>query len=654
MTAKPDQNVLVFLLGSLALIVFPHFHHIPVSIIGFFYLLLAWRFVGIWQPNWLPKPWLLSVLIAIGVSLLYLQHQGIFGRDAGTRLFITALGLKLLEIKTERDLYLITFLAFIVATSQFLYEQSLSMAAYILLVCCTLIATLVCINSRQPKPWVALKTAGTIVLQALPIAIVAFILFPRLEAPHWVFLKDRQQARMGLSDSMEPGSISELGMSTELAFRVQFQGPMPPPEQRYWRGPVLAKTDGKRWTQSPHQNFQDYMDTPTFNGQAYQYTILMEPQAKNWVFALDLPAEFVSPLARNVNYQLTTKANPDKRTEYKITSYTDYNTGYITRTEYQDATQLPDTPSADINGLVTQLHGFDGPPETYIKALLNYFHTQDFHYTLTPPIMDEQPIATFLFKTRYGFCSHYASAFAYLMRVAHIPARVVTGYQGGEFNETGNFLEVHQYDAHAWTEVWLDGKGWTRVDPTAAVAANRIEKNINVEALEEGAAIQFADADAHTGQALAWLKQMRELWGNVDYNWQRWVINYNRTNQEKFLANFGVHNIQTMMYWMLGLIAAITTVLSLYLLYQKPQATDQALRHYHRFCRQLGKYGLRRHPGEGETAFLGRVTTALPQAAMDAKTITELFVKLRYGKNTNIDDLKQLARRVKTFKVADT
>jgi len=650
MTAKPSQNVLIFLLASIALIVLPHFYHLPISIFGFFYALLAWRSVGLWKPMWLPNRWLVFLLTVIGLGLIYIQHQGIFGRDAGTRLFIVALGLKLMEIKTERDLYLITFLAFIVAASQFLYEQSLLMAAYILMVCCTLIGTLVSINSLQPQPWVALKTAGTIIAQAFPLAIVLFILFPRVEAPRWMLLNDRQQARMGLSDSMEPGSISDLGVSTELAFRVKFSGTMPPAAQRYWRGPVLAKTNGKRWIQSPHQGFEAFMDKPTFSGTPYQYTLLMEPQNKNWVFALDMPAEFADPLSRNVNYQLTTSANPDKRSEYKITSYPHYNTGTLTRIEYKDATQLPETPSPQINGLVSQLHGFDNKPEAFIKDLLGHFRTEDFHYTLTPPVMEDKPIETFLFKTRYGFCSHYASAFVYLMRVAHIPARVVTGYQGGEFNPVGQFLEIHQYDAHAWAEVWLEGKGWTRVDPTAAVAPERIEQNINVDALAQGEAIQFA---SNNNGAFAWLKEARQLWSNVDYNWQRWVINYNRMNQAKFLANFGIGNIKTMMYWMVTILFVITAVLSLVLLYKKPKTTDLALRYYQHFCRKLAKRGLIRLPGEGETDFAERVKTALPQSAEQTRHITDIFIRLRYGKDAKEADMKELAQCVKAFTIVD-
>jgi len=650
---KPELNkyVLIFLLSSIGLIVFPHIYHIPLAIFSFFFLLLGWRFVGIWRPNWLPNKLALFLLMLCGLLLLYSQHQGIFGRDAGTRLFVTALGLKLMEIKAERDLYLITYLAFIVAASQFLYQQSLLMAAYILFVCCVLLATLVSINSRKPQTIAALKSAAAIIAQAIPMAIVLFMLFPRVEAPRWMLFKDEQQNKTGLSDSMEPGSISDLGMSEELVFRAKFSGAIPPPAQRYWRGPVLAHTDGKRWTRAISRMRQELLDKPKYTGIPYQYTLLMEPQSKNWVFALDLPIEFPGNLNRNRNYQLTSSENPDKRSEYKITSYPNYNTGYITKTEYSDATQLPAEPSARIKQLVTQLHGFDSGPDDFIKQILNHFRKEDFHYTLTPPLMEVNPIETFLFETRYGFCSHYAAAFVYLMRVAGAPARVVTGFQGGELNKVGGFLEIKQADAHAWAEVWLENKGWVRVDPTAAVAPERIERGLDVEQLVAGGAIRFAPVGSNAQAAFEWLKQARQLWSNIDYNWQRWVINYNSANQGKFLSSLGINDIRTMVYWLIVILGLITAVLSWLLLYQKQKTVDKVLRVYNRFGRKLAKRGLTRGMGEGESDFAERAKLKLPEHANAIDDITEIFIKLRYRSASSQEDLKQLQKRVAKFKV---
>jgi transglutaminase-like putative cysteine protease len=647
MLMKPelDKNILIFLLTSIGLIVFPHVYHIPATVFGFFCLLLTLRLIGVWKPDWLLGKPVILLLAVSGIGLLYSQHLGLFGREAGTNLFIIALGLKLLEMKTERDLYLVNYLAFIVAASQFLYEQSILMASYILLVCCALLATLVCINSRNIRLLAALKTAAIIIVQALPIAVALFVLFPRLEAPKWLLFNDSHRAETGLSDSMEPGSISELGLSDELVFRVKFAGAIPPPQQRYWRGPVLSYTDGKRWTQAA---FQKPSGKPTVAGTSYQYTLLMEPQDKNWVFALDMPQEFSAPLTLNAGYQLITPERTDQRAEYKVTSYPDYNTGPINAGEYKAATQLPGEPSDQIEQLVGQLHGFDGAPDNFINKLLSHFRTEDFHYTLTPPVMEESPIETFLFKTRHGFCSHYASAFVYLMRVAHIPARVVTGYQGGELNKVGGFLEIRQADAHAWAEVWLENRGWVRVDPTAAIAPERIEREINID---RQTTYGIASVNNYLPRpAYNWLKQARQLWGNVDYNWQRWVINYDNKSQSSFLSSFGINDLKAMVYWMIAAIAAITAVLCWFLLYQKPKAIDKVLLNYNRFCKKLVKHGLSRGAGEGVKDFAERVKIKLPGQAEEIDQITALFIKLRYGRAATLEDLQQFRTLVGLFK----
>ena len=651
MPAEINKNILIFLLTSIGLIALPHIYHIPTAVFSFFSLLLSWRFLGIWRPNWLPNRLLIFLLTVGGIVLLYSQHQGIAGRDAGTSLFITALALKLLEIKQERDLYLIIYLSFIVAASQFLFEQSFLMAGYILFVCCVLLATLISINSIKQRNWLALKTAAVIIIQALPIAIVLFVLFPRVDAPRWMLLNTPNKARTGLSDSMEPGSISHLGLSGALVFRVKFDGAIPPMNQRYWRGPVLSHTNGKRWTQTRDLFFKRFQDKIKYQGQPYRYTLMMEPQNKNWIFALDMPEQFSPKLSQNANYQLTTREAPDKRAEYTITSYPNYNTGYITRTEYRNNLQLPDPPSKRVTDLVTHLQGFDSIPENFIQNLMHYFRQENFSYTLTPPLMKENPIETFLFDQRNGFCEHFASAFVYLMRVAGIPARVVTGYQGGELNKIGNFLEIRQANAHAWAEVWLTGQGWERIDPTTAIAPERVEQNVNIEQQIANRMVSFIDVHSEITQSLSWLLEARQLWGSLNYNWYRWVINYSAANQTSFLASLGIKTLKQMIYWLVGIIALITALLSWVLLHKKPKTIDKALIEYKRFCKTLAKKGLLRGPGEGVIDFADRIKRRFPEHSNTVEDITELFVKLRYGRHSTADDLNELKKRVGLFKL---
>ena len=646
-----NQRVLIFLLVSIGLITLPHVNHIPLALFAFFSFVLIWRFVGIWRPDYLPNKPIIFLLTVSALFLLYTQHQGLLGRDPGTSLFITALGLKLLEIKKERDLYLINYLAFIVASSQFLYQQSILMAAYILFVCCVLLATLVSINSQKPETLATLKTASIIICQALPITIVIFVLFPRVEAPRWMLFDAQHTARTGLSDSLEPGSISRLGLSDELVFRVKFEAKIPPPSQRYWRGPVYSHTDGKRWTEISKPDFGENLDKLSHTGAPYQYTLMMEPQDKNWVFALDMPTSFPRSLKKNALYQLINENTPNQRTEYKITSYPQYNTGHITKTELKDNLQLSGEPSEKIKQLVAQLHGFDKPAEVFIQSILNHFRNENFHYTLMPPLMEEDPIDTFLFESRYGFCSHYATAFVYLLRVADIPARVVGGYQGGELNKAGGFLEVRQANAHAWAEVWLPNKGWTRFDPTAAIAPERIEQDVNIDLQLATGLVNFMPIDFNATRAFTWMKQARQLWGSVDYSWQRWVINYTSENQSMFLSTLGINDFKSMAYWLVSAIGLITCILAWFILKVRPTKIEKELKVYQLFCKKLAKAGV--YKGRGETAqdFSKRIQKQYPELTDKINNITSVFIKIRYQKELTEEDYVLLEKEVANFKL---
>ncbi len=644
-----NQRVLIFLLVSIGLINLPHVNHIPLSLFAFFNLLLIWRFIGIWRPNYLPNKPIVYLLTAGAIFLLYTQHQGILGRDPGTSLFVTALGLKLLEIKKERDLYLINYLAFIVASSQFLYQQSILMAAYILFVCCVLFATLVSINSQKPETIASLKTAGSIIFQALPISIVIFVLFPRVEAPRWMMFNAENSAKSGLSDILEPGSISSLGLSDELVFRVKFETKVPPPNQRYWRGPVYSHTDGKRWTETSKLIVGDNLDKLSNIGLPYQYTLMMEPQDKHWVFALDMPTSFPQSLKKNAVYQLINKDNPDQRAEYKITSYTRYNTGHIAKRELKENLQLPGEASDKIKQLVAQLHGFDKPAEIFIQSILNHFRNEKFYYTLMPPLMEENPIEKFLFETRYGFCSHYATAFVYLLRVADIPARVVGGYQGGELNKAGGFLEIRQANAHAWAEVWLPNKGWTRFDPTAAIAPERIEQDVNIDLQLATGLVNFMPVNINATKALSWIKKARQLWGSVDYSWQRWVINYTSENQSKFLSSLGINDFKSMAYWLVSAIGLITLVLAWFILKTRKTNVDKELLMYQLFCRKLAKAGVYKSKGETAMNFSRRIQKQYPEQADGINKITSIFIKIRYQKELAEEDFVLLKKEVASF-----
>ena len=228
----------------------------------------------------------------------------------------------------------------------------------------------------------------------------------------------------------------------------------------------------------------------------------------------------------------------------------------------------------------------------------------------------------------------------------------MAGYQGGEFNKVGNFLEVRQANAHAWAEVWLDKKGWVRVDPTTAIAPERIEQNINIEEQIASGTLSFSPADDDLIGSSAWLRKARQLWGSVDYSWQRWVINYSADNQSLFLSSFGINNIKVMLFWLAVIIFLITAIMAIILLRQKQKTTDKILIVYNRFCDKLAKAGMIRRTGEGAVDFAARVKKILPEQTKAIDDITRLFVKLRYGRNPTENDLTELSKQVSLFTVS--
>lgn len=640
-----SQRSLMLLLASLALISLPHLQNLPPALSVFFVAMLGWRALGLRRSEWLPTRLLLSMLTVLGIALLISQHRGIFGRDAGTAIIMVASSLKLFEIRSRRDLYLLVFLAFMIAATQLLYQQSILMVAYIMMVGVLLLGAMVLQTAGQIKTLVAIKTSAVILLQALPLAVVIFVLFPRIESPRWRWLEEDNQAKSGLSKTLEPGAISQMSLSDELVFRVRFEGAVPPPEQRYWRGPVYSHTDGVRWTVSS-KIYQ--VEPPEFNGQTYRYTVLMEPQRERWVFGMEMAQDFDANIQRSSLYELLTKNNPGNRAEYKLTSVPNYRTQGIASDERADNLQLPAEPSAKLTELVRQLHGFDAKPEVFITNLLQHFRSENFFYTLTPPLLPDNPVEGFLFETRSGFCSHYATAFVNLLRIAKIPARVVGGYQGGEFNQVGGFWEVRQADAHAWAEAWLEGKGWVRFDPTAAIAPERVLRGVNIDMQLASGEVSF---DPGVVAAVSWLKSAKQFWQSVDYNWQRWVINYTPQNQLQLLRRFGIDDLAGIAKWLVVSVGLITLMLAGWLFRQQTVRIDPAVRLYRRFCDKLARAGIVIEIGEAPGAFAERAKRLRPELAEQIDTISGIFMRLQYEPQAQLDDLQQLRKQVARFKV---
>ena len=648
----PSLSSLKWLMATLVLVILPHIFRLAWWIPPVFFALLLWRYLMTCQQWRLPGTALQLILVVFMSLSVYLSYGTIFGRDAGVALIVVMCGLKLLEINSPRDALLLCFLSYFLIITNFLYSQTLPTALYMGIVMLVATATLISLsdeNNRLPIRQ-RLRLSATLLIQALPIMLVLFILFPRVAGPFWSLPKDAHSGITGLSDNISLGNISQLSLSDEIAFRVKFDSEMPPPEQRYWRGPVLWWTNGRDWK----SGFQKSTIVKQINlhptGKPFDYTVTLEPHNKRWLFALELPAfappqGYISP-----DYQMLAFIPVHQRMRYRLRSYTNYRAKLLTPLQRRLALQLPYRKHPRARALAAQWRQDNPQPEAIVQRALRHFNQAPFTYTYTPPLLLNDPIDEFLFETRQGFCEHYAAAFTILMRAAGIPARIVTGYLGGSVNPIGNYLIVRQRDAHAWSEVWLQDKGWVRVEPTGAIAPERVEQGIDTALPTEfnplGLEINW---DRDSLPVKMW-QQLRNSWDTINNGWNQWVLGYGPARQKQLLNRLGLEGINWHGMAML-LMFIITCLLLSYAawMFLRPQliARDPVQQIYRRFCKKLARHGLHRHPNEGPLTYAARASAARPEYAASIQQIIELYVQTRY--RSKIETLPQLRTAVRLF-----
>ena len=646
-----DKQKLGWLLGAVVFVAAPHALNLKPLVMVFFLLLSAWFFGFLYWNLRLPNKTLLFMLTMAGASLVLLLYRRIWGQEAGSSLFIVGLGLKLLETKTQRDAYLVVFLSFFVGLTQYLFSQSIPMAGYTLIAVILLIAAMIGLNSNQAFPVKArLTLAGVMVAQALPIMLLLFVFFPRINGPLWILPDDSHNAKTGLGDTISPGSFNHLALSQETAFRVDFDGELPPPKDRYWRGPVFWNTNGEKWSLSPTLPIA-LGHKPTFTDNFHHYVVTLEPHNQRWIFALDLPYTFPSEFEQTIDYQLLNKSYVTERKQYRIVSGTTYTTGTMSKSEMKKGLQLPATLGNRLYDLVKGWQKDSTNPKQLVDRAMQFFREEPFYYTLNPPLLSGNSVESFLFETRQGFCEHYATAFVILMRIGGIPARVVTGYQGGQWNNIGRFLEIKQADAHAWAEVWLPDSGWTRIDPTAAVAPDRIEHGIDVETQIAFREIRFnfgGDTQRDRGLAMGYFwKKARMFASSIDHAWDSWVLAYNTDNQNKFFQWLGLFDWRSVGLWLsLGLTFSLLPIA--WLILPKPGTQDDPAKiTYLKFLRKLASVGFTQQIGEGPLCFADRIGKTSPELDKVVKPIFQLYVRIRYEAFHEPNDLKQLRHLVK-------
>ena len=620
--------------------------HIPPWLTIAAGLALLWRTALAWQRKPLPPRWLLVLLVAAGCAGVLWQFRTLFGQNPGVALLILLLALKYLEARTIRDGLAVVFLAFFLALAQFFYSQVIPAAIASTLGVLVATATLLALADPRDPPLATLRRAGVMLLQALPLMLLLFVLFPRVQGPLWALPRDANSARTGLSDTMAPGSISELSQSDAIAFRARFADGVPPQRQLYWRGPVLSDFDGRTWRPLGEKP-QPRLPYTEPDAGGIDYEIIIEPHNRHWLFALELPGATTAAMLATHDYQLLATEPLATRRRLAMRSYPAFHAGSDEdATVRRRAMFLPEGSNPRIRALAAQWRAQARNDDDVLLAAQTFFLRQRLLYTLMPPLLGEQTADEFLFDTKQGFCEHFANAFAVAMRAAGIPARVVTGYQGGELNPVDGWLTVRQYDAHAWTEVWLPGRGWLRIDPTAISAPTRIDLNL-------AAAVPASDPLPLLMRVdLAWLRDIRFRWDAVTNAWNQWVLGYSPARQRDLLRRLGMRepDWRSMTATLAVLAGLALLALTAWTLRQR-RRRDPVLALWERFSHRLGRRGLARRPDEGPHDYAARIATALPQAAADMRAIADIYARLRYGPATSGGDtgLDELRRRMASF-----
>jgi protein-glutamine gamma-glutamyltransferase len=594
-----DARDTLFLLAVIGWVVFMQVGHIPWWCTALTVAVLVWRGTltlrGLPLPGW---PWRLG-LLALTLGATWLTHRTLLGRDAGVTLIVVLLALKTLELRARRDAFVVFFLAFFTLLTHFFYSQSLLTAAGILIALLGLLTALVNAHmpvGRPPLMQAARIAAGMAALGA-PIMLVLFMLFPRM-APLWGLPNDGMTGRSGLSGSMKVGEIAKLVLDEGIALRIRFEGQPPPQGQMYFRGPVLSDFDGTQW-RSLRSGFPGSMALSAnleVSGEPVRYRVTMEANQRPWLFVLEATPEAPQlpdmDLAMTPELQWRSNRPISELVRYDAVSYPEFRHGpRQPATALQDLIELP--PGFNPRTLVLaqdlrrQFGAGASAAPALVDAVMDRLRTGGYSYTLEPGLYGQNTADEFWFDRREGFCEHIASSFVILMRALDIPARIVTGYQGGELNGVDRFWTVRQSDAHAWAEVWLQGEGWVRVDPTSAVAPGRIGSLERLRA-PEGA---FAGAVRNLNPTLA--AQLRDAWEAVNNGWNQWVLNYTQGKQLNLLKNLGFSSPSwnDLAYVLIGVVVLVSLVGAGWTLWEKQQH-DPWLRLLQRARRRLQRVGL--------------------------------------------------------------
>jgi protein-glutamine gamma-glutamyltransferase len=627
-----------------------HADRLPLWACALALALVVWRLLRASAPVRV-LPLTVRALLALAlIAAVLVRFHTLNGLAAGTALLTVMAALKLLEIRSARDQLVLVAAGLFLLLAACLDRQELVRTPLYALeawICC---AALAVITSSSLSTRVALALSARALLLAAPLAVLLFVFFPRLPGAFWA-LPRGEEATTGLSDSMSPGAIAHLAASYDVAFRARFEGALPPPAARYWRGPVLHDFDGFTWRRRGELPLS--RPAPLPGGSSYHYQIALEPTHQRWWFALDTPVRVSDPKVwLTYDFELIPSAPVRQAVSFEAESYTQpRSSGALSLLERNEDTFLPRDRNPRSRELAHSLRRGAASDAEVVAAALEFLRRGGFEYSLDPQPLGPDSVDDLLFGSRAGFCGHYASAFVTLMRGAGIPARIVTGYLGGEWNPVGHYFEVRQADAHAWAEVWLPERGWTRVDPTAVVAPERLQRGL-IDLFPGTLSAPLRLLHNHP-----WLGRLLQRWDAVNDWWGSHVVKFNYDVQLDLLSRLGVRTPDAYaLGWafaaaLLGWLGLSSWRAGRRL---RPPRRDPLAAAYVRLCRKLARVAPARAPHQGPLSFADTIAQHRPDLAVTVRALLEHYAQLRYGvarPATRARDLQEFRRAVARLSV---
>ena len=663
MPQQIPRNALVWMIICLFTLIVPHAARVPFWVLAVYVLAVTWRIL-VYRGRWsFPGRWVKVALTVSGFAGIYFSYGSVIGLEPTVSLLLTAFALKLIELSQKKDAYVLLFLGYFICITEFLFSQDLLITLYSLLNVTLITTALVALHQPGEHQFNrgTIRVAAVMLMQAMPLMVVLFFLFPRI-GPLWTVPIKSHTAKSGMSDFMRPGDIATLSQSGDVAFRAKFDGKIPEKSDLYWRGLVFSKLEEGAWSGL------GYYDVPAGERRPQEvstlaepigYSVIMEPTQQNWLYSLRYARSNNPGVMAAPDFRLFSLVPIEGEYMYRAVSWVEAAiepelSDWRRKTELR----LPHRNNPQTRQLAIDLRDSVDSDTDFIGAVLARFNTEPFVYTLQPGVLvGDNPMDQFMFQSRRGFCEHYAAAFVVIMRAAGVPARVVAGYQGGEVNPVNKTVIVHQFDAHAWAEVWLAGQGWVRVDPTAAVSPERIEWGLEQALAAEGSFLADSTFSPLRYRNIPLINLMRLRYDALTYRWQSWVVGFNSDQQFHLLHDlFGELDARKFGALLLGSWALVLIPVAISLLRKRDTHQVSPLdRHYLLFCDRLATLGVTRQPGETPAQFAARSGRLLPALSPQLESITSLYYELAYSAGeaaveSSTDRLRQFTRAVADFK----